>query len=58
MGIPNHLEILKMPVLILYRNIIKNMRYYPSKNRFNLLLASKEGKLIIIIKKNLDKIEI
>ena len=34
---------MKMLPLTLYRNIIKNMKYYPSKKRFNLLLAAKEG---------------
>ncbi len=35
-------EIKKLSVLTLYRLIIKNCKYYPSKNRFQIMLAAKE----------------
>jgi hypothetical protein len=42
MCIPTQAQVQKMAPLALYRNIIKHMKHYPSKKRFNLLLASKE----------------
>jgi hypothetical protein len=35
-------EIEKMSARTLYRELFKNMRFYPSKNRFNILLALRE----------------
>ena len=32
----------RMSVLALYRTLLKNMKFYPSKNRFQILLATKE----------------
>lgn len=40
--LPTQAQVQKMTVLALYRNIIKHMKHYPSKKRFNLLLAAKE----------------
>lgn len=35
-------EIEKMTARTLYRELFKNMKFYPSKNRFNILLALRE----------------
>ena len=35
-------EVESMSAKALYRVLIKNMKYYPSKNRFPLLLSIKE----------------
>ena len=35
-------DLTKLSTITLYRMLIKNMKYYPSKNRFNLLVATKE----------------
>lgn len=38
-----HKEVLsKLSTLTLYRLLVKNLRFYPSKNRFQVLLAVKE----------------
>ena len=37
-------ELAKLSVKTLYRLLIKNMKYYPSKKRFSLYLETKEGK--------------
>ena len=50
----NPSELNKLSMLSLYRLLIKNIKYYPSKNRFNIELAIREG--IIIFKKNLEQI--
>ena len=34
----------KLSTLTLYRILIKNMRFYPSKKKFEVLLSIKEGK--------------
>ncbi|CAD8161800.1 unnamed protein product [Paramecium octaurelia] len=36
-------EIQAMSLLTLYRMLIKNVQYYPSKNRFKIMLAIKES---------------
>ncbi|CAD8082650.1 unnamed protein product [Paramecium primaurelia] len=36
-------EIQAMSILTLYRMLIKNVQYYPSKNRFKIMLAIKES---------------
>lgn len=50
----NPSELNKLSMLSLYRLLIKNIKYYPSKNRFNIEMAIREG--IIIFKKNLEQI--
>ena len=30
----------------LYRLLLKNIKFYPSKNRFNIMLAIKEGNFL------------
>ena len=38
----NYEEILKLSTLTIYRMLIKNFQFYPSKNRFQIMLAIKE----------------
>eukprot|EP01017_Pseudomicrothorax_dubius_P045627 TRINITY_DN7910_c0_g1_i4.p1 TRINITY_DN7910_c0_g1~~TRINITY_DN7910_c0_g1_i4.p1 ORF type:complete len:112 (-),score=22.24 TRINITY_DN7910_c0_g1_i4:151-486(-) len=38
----NHEELFKLSVRSLYRLLLKNMKYYPSKNRHEILIAVKE----------------
>lgn len=35
-------EIVKLPIKTLYRMLLKNFEFYPSKNRFGIYLAMKE----------------
>lgn len=35
-------EIVKLSVKSLYRILLKNFQYYPSKNKFNIYLAMKD----------------
>jgi len=42
MSISNLSEVNNLTVKAMYRLFLKNMRYYPSKNRFEVLLAVKE----------------
>jgi len=46
---PSIKEVETMSVLTLYRLLIKNMQFYPSKNRFQLLIAVKEEYILLII---------
>lgn len=38
----NYDEIFKLSTLTIYRMLIKNFKFYPSKNRFQIMLAMKE----------------
>ncbi len=52
-------KLVNLTTRTIYRHLLKNIRYYPSKNRFELLLAAKDGMLFVISIKNqnFDKIE-
>lgn len=41
----------KLSTKTIYRLLLKNMKYYPSKNRFGIMMAIKEGNSIYIKKK-------
>ena len=44
-----------LSLLTVYRQILKNIKYYPSKNRFQLILATKEGSSLIFYFKLIPK---
>lgn len=41
--IPSKEELAKMPILMVYRHLLKNMVHYPSAKRYELIIAVKEG---------------
>ena len=43
MNYTNKEELAKLSLCTIYRMLVKNMKDYPSKNRFPILLAIKEG---------------
>jgi len=42
----DHKKLEALSVLVLYRMLIKNMKFFPSKNKFLILESTKEVKFI------------